>query len=155
MCNFGSQAHSTFDWLFKSDWGFKSYIFKAQSNQGGYFETYVQDQRETTYIALGNRQWGTPPPPTSIPPVPQPSAHNSIQSYPNPTANSLTIVDKTMDDKWVNVNVYNTEGRLVLQFEGRFPIEFDLVDFKEGLYSARISNENGYNKFTRFVKINP
>lgn len=74
--------------------------------------------------------------------------NNSVQIYPNPVSQSFAITNSD----GANVNVYNTEGKLLISNIINSNNHFvNAVDFTKGVYFVKINND-GYITNKKIIK---
>ena len=66
--------------------------------------------------------------------------------FPNPAVNQIALKNDVL---FSNIEIYNSEGRLMLQAEQKV---FDIARWQNGIYIVKINTENGGFITTKFVK---
>lgn len=110
------------------------------------------------YYAIKSNQalytWGTP---NSIPTLQGTLCNLStesfdsktIQAFPNPTSNSVSLYSNEPFDKTTEVTIYNTLGQKIKTINeiptSSESIEVDLSSFNKGMYFLNIKKEHKYN----------
>ncbi len=140
---------------FKSDWGFQYSYYERKSAHSP-----IPFIVECIYRTIGSRRAGSLPSlpvdtPIVVVDTPLVAVPSHFMSYPNPATSVLNFDDNEMIGRTANIRIYNNMGKIVKNEFHSFPIQLDVIDLSPGLYFICISDIEGYEKFTRFVKINP
>ena len=88
-----------------------------------------------------------------------PSDEGSISVYPNPVFEKLTVSINLEDVSEIEIAVYSISGQLVYRIEemnlhgnNSFTIPFE--NYSNGLYTIRISSNDGINIIKKVIKSN-
>ena len=80
-----------------------------------------------------------------------------LKVYPNPVNSEMTISMRSkIDNSLVKLNIYNTQGELILQqekflIEGMNTVEINMADYAQGLYFVSLEH-NGKKEHVKFSK---
>jgi hypothetical protein len=80
-----------------------------------------------------------------------PMQAKTIYAYPNPTKNTLTLINLTEEE---SIAVYDLLGskQAIQQERNADRLKLDVSNLKRGLYFINVSNGNGATKAIRFIK---
>ncbi|MBI9055061.1 MAG: PKD domain-containing protein [Bacteroidales bacterium] len=78
---------------------------------------------------------------------------SSINVYPNPVTNNKVFIELGNSYEGdVNIEIYNTEGRLIVSEKQKATSLLELnVDLNKGFYFMKINNNKGFNKTTKLI----
>ncbi|MGB0888064.1 MAG: T9SS type A sorting domain-containing protein [Vicingaceae bacterium] len=80
-----------------------------------------------------------------------------LKVYPNPVSSEMTISMRSkLDNSFVKLNIYNTQGELILQqdkmlSEGMNAVEINMAEYAQGLYFVSLEH-NGKKEHVKFSK---
>ncbi|MCF8298059.1 MAG: T9SS type A sorting domain-containing protein [Saprospiraceae bacterium] len=84
--------------------------------------------------------------------IPEINRSHNVKLYPNPAHEKITIDISNNNQEIVLMEIYNLEGKKIINTEHRTPnVEIDVSNWKPGIYFGRIIYENNENKEFKFI----
>ncbi len=112
--------------------------------EGGAFQCYSDDNFNTY-----KSHWATTC--TFIVGIEEPKKETSINIYPSPASNFITISENKTFGEIKSVEFYNSFGQLVLLTTQLNNI--DIAELQNGLYFIKVTNSKGLMVITKFLKM--